>query len=275
MPPDNDNGRPPRGSGGELRNAMQIPHNPFKRALHDGRQQIGFWCAIPSNYVSEILAGAGFDWIVLDTEHSPNELPNVHAQLQSMVGGTAQPVVRVPWNDSVTLKRFLDIGTQSFLIPMVQTAEEAKAAVAATRYPPHGIRGYAVAARATRFGRIPDYFERYADEMCVLVQVETIEALERVEEIAAVPGVDGVFIGPGDLSASMGFLHQPAHPKVVEVIEKGLGRIAAAGNRGGVLVSDPALAQRYMAAGSVFTAVGVDAALFARTVDGVVKRYKG
>ncbi|MEP9354939.1 aldolase/citrate lyase family protein [Xanthobacter sp. KR7-65] len=255
---------------------MQLSENPFKRALHSGRQQIGLWCAIPSNYVSEILAGAGFDWLVLDTEHSPNELPNVFNQLQSMVGYATQPVVRVPWNDATTLKRFLDIGTQSFLIPMVQDAEEARAAVAATRYPPDGIRGYAVASRATRFGRIGDYFSRYQDEMCVLVQVETVEALEKVEEICAVPGVDGVFIGPGDLSASMGLLHQPTHPKVVEAIEGGLKRIAAAGNRGGVLVvGDEALARRYMAAGSLFTAVGVDAGLFARTVDALAKQYKG
>lgn len=254
---------------------MQLPENPFKRALHAGTQQIGLWCAVPSNYVSEILAGAGFDWLVLDTEHAPNELPNVFNQLQSMVGYATQPVVRVPWNDAVTLKRFLDIGTQSFLIPMVQDAEEARAAVAATRYPPDGIRGYAVASRATRFGRIGDYFTRYADEMCVLVQVETMEALEKVEEIAAVPGVDGIFIGPGDLSASMGLLHQPTHPKVVEAIEDGLKRITAAGNRGGVLVvGDEALARRYMAAGSVFTAVGVDAALFARSADALAKQYK-
>lgn len=254
---------------------MQLPENPFKRAIHAGTQQIGLWCAVPSNYVSEILAGAGFDWLVLDTEHAPNELPNVFNQLQSMVGYATQPVVRVPWNDAVTLKRFLDIGTQSFLIPMVQDAEEARAAVAATRYPPDGIRGYAVASRATRFGRIGDYFTRYADEMCVLVQVETMEALERVEEIAAVPGVDGIFIGPGDLSASMGLLHQPTHPKVVEAIEDGLKRITAAGNRGGVLVvGDEALARRYMAAGSVFTAVGVDAALFARSADALAKQYK-
>ncbi|MFG1237059.1 aldolase/citrate lyase family protein [Xanthobacter autotrophicus DSM 597] len=254
---------------------MHLPENPFKRALHAGTQQIGLWCAVPSNYVSEILAGAGFDWLVLDTEHAPNELPNVFNQLQSMVGYATQPVVRVPWNDAVTLKRFLDIGTQSFLIPMVQDAEEARAAVAATRYPPDGIRGYAVASRATRFGRIGDYFTRYADEMCVLVQVETMEALEKVEEIAAVPGVDGIFIGPGDLSASMGLLHQPTHPKVVEAIEDGLKRITAAGNRGGVLVvGDEALARRYMAAGSVFTAVGVDAALFARSADALAKQYK-
>lgn len=254
---------------------MHLPENPFKRALHAGTQQIGLWCAVPSNYISEILAGAGFDWLVLDTEHAPNELPNVFNQLQSMVGYATQPVVRVPWNDAVTLKRFLDIGTQSFLIPMVQDAEEARAAVAATRYPPDGIRGYAVASRATRFGRIGDYFTRYADEMCVLVQVETMEALEKVEEIAAVPGVDGIFIGPGDLSASMGLLHQPTHPKVVEAIEDGLRRITAAGNRGGVLVvGDEALARRYMAAGSVFTAVGVDAALFARTADALARQYK-
>ncbi|UJX43315.1 aldolase/citrate lyase family protein [Xanthobacter sp. YC-JY1] len=255
---------------------MQLPENPFKRAIHAGTQQIGLWCAVPSNYVSEILAGAGFDWLVLDTEHAPNELPNVFNQLQSMVGYGTQPVVRVPWNDAVTLKRFLDIGTQSFLIPMVQDAEEARAAVAATRYPPDGIRGYAVASRATRFGRVSDYFTRYADEMCVLVQVETMEALEKVEEIAAVPGVDGIFIGPGDLSASMGLLHQPTHPRVVEAIEDGLRRITAAGNRGGVLVvGDEALARRYMAAGSVFTAVGVDAALFARSSEALAKQYKG
>lgn len=254
---------------------MQLHRNAFKHAIHEGRQQIGFWCAIPSGYTTEIVASSGFDWLVLDMEHAPSEPLTVHAQLQAVTGGTAEPIVRVAWNDAVLMKRVLDIGAQSLLVPMVQNAQEASTAVAATRYPPHGVRGYAVASRSTQFGRIADYFERYADELCVIVQVETVEALARVEEIAAVPGVDGIFIGPGDLSASMGHLHQPTHPKVQDAVEDGIRRIVAAGNRAGVLAPDPAVARRYMAAGAVFTAVGLDAAVLARGADAIAREFKG
>ncbi|MDQ0506325.1 aldolase/citrate lyase family protein [Xanthobacter agilis] len=253
---------------------MRRPENPFKRALHAGRQQIGLWCSIPSALTAEAVAASGFDWLLIDGEHAPSDVPDMMAQLQAMARGTAHPVVRVPWNDPVIIKRVLDVGADTILVPMVQSAEEARAAVAATRYPPHGIRGFASNVRATAFGRMSDYFTRHEEEMCVLVQVETVEALEKVEEIAAVDGVDGVFIGPGDLSASMGLLNQTRHPDVVAAVEDGMRRILAAGNRPGILANDPVLARRYMAAGAVFTAVGIDVMLLVRAADDLARQFR-
>ena len=156
---------------------MDLPTNSFKRAIKAGRQQIGLWSSLSSHVTVEIIAGSGYDWQLLDTEHSPNEIPMVHSQLQASTGGTAHPVVRPPWNDTVMIKRFLDIGTQTLLIPYVQTEEEAQNAVAATRYPPKGVRGFAGSSRAMRFGRVKEYFKRYEEELCVLVQVETRQSL--------------------------------------------------------------------------------------------------
>ncbi len=253
---------------------MDLPINSFKHAIHAGRQQIGLWCSVPSNFTAEILAGSGFDWLLLDTEHSPSELPIIYSQLQAVMEGAAQPIVRIPWNDSVVTKRYLDAGVQTFLVPMVQNAEEARAAVAATRYPPNGIRGFAAASRASRFGRIKDYYARCEEQICVLVQVETQVALDNLEEICAVEGIDGVFIGPGDLSSSVGYLGKQGDPYIVDMIEKTIRRITAAGNRAGILTSDEALAKRYMAAGTVFTAVGSDSGLLARSSEALARRFK-
>ena len=253
---------------------MDLPVNTFKAALHARRQQIGLWCSIPSAFTAELLAGSGFDWLLLDTEHTPNDLPNVYTQLQAVKGGTAHPIVRVPWNDPVVIKRYLDAGVQTFLIPMVQNAAEARAVVAATRYPPRGVRGFAGGSRASGFGRIADYYARCEDELCVLVQVETVEALSHLEEICAVEGVDGIFIGPGDLSASMGFLGRQGDAAVVEEIEAAFGRILAAGNRPGILTSDPALVRRYIDAGSIFTAVGSDSGLLVSQSRSLAQAYR-
>src|SRR5687767_3917200 len=171
-----------------------LPPNTFKQAIRDGRRQIGLWSSLCSNLVAEVIAGAGFDWILVDTEHAPNELPMVFSQLQALASGTAAPVVRPAWNDMVLMKRLLDIGVQNLLVPYVQTAEEARAAVAATRYPPQGVRGVAVNHRGNRFGRVKDYYKRAGDEVCVLVQIETRVALQNIEAIAAVEGIDGLFI---------------------------------------------------------------------------------
>src|ERR1044071_1113519 len=170
----------------------QLAPNIFKRALREGRPQFGLWCSLCSNIVAEVIAGAGFDWILIDTEHAPNELPMVLSQLQALVGGTAAPVVRPAWNDMVLVKRLLDIGVQNFLVPYVQSAEEARAAVAATRYPPQGIRGVAVTHRANQYGRVKDYFKSANDDICVVVQIETRLALKNLEAIAAIEGVDGL-----------------------------------------------------------------------------------
>ena len=255
---------------------MELPVNHFKRGLKAGRPQLGFWSSLASPAAAEILAGAGFDWILIDFEHGPNDVPLVLSQLHAVAaaGGTTQPIVRPPWNDTVVMKRLLDIGVQTFLVPYVQTPEEARQAVAATRYPPRGARGFAMATRASRFGRIRGYHARSEEELCVLVQVETQRALSHVEAIAAVEGVDGVFIGPGDLSADLGYLAQAGHPAVQAVIEDAIGRIRAAGSAAGILTPDETLARRYLALGCLFTAVGSDVGLLARGPEQLAARFR-
>src|SRR5436190_3379452 len=215
--------------------AMQLPTNQFKQAIQEGHPQIGLWCSLCSNVVAEVIGGAGFDWILIDTEHAPNELPMVYSQLQALVGSTSAPVVRPAWNDMVLMKRLLDVGVQNFLVPYVQTPEEARAAVAATRYPPQGIRGVAVTHRANQYGRVKDYFQRANEEICVLVQIETRLALENLEAIAAVEGVDGLFIGPSDLAAALGHLGDNGHPEVRAAIEDAFTRIRRANKVSGIL----------------------------------------
>jgi 4-hydroxy-2-oxoheptanedioate aldolase len=255
--------------------APSVPVNHFKRALQAGRRQIGLWNSLASAVTVEVIAGARFDWVLVDMEHSPNDLPLVHAQLQAMMGYPATaPVVRPPWNDMVTLKRLLDLGVQNFLIPYVQNAEEAAAAVSYTRYPPQGVRGFASASRATRFGRIPDYWQQAQQEICVLVQVETVEAVGEIEAIAAVEGVDGIFVGPGDLSASMGHLGNPMHPEVLAAIDDAMRRINAAGKPSGFLTGDEKLARHCLDLGCQFVAVGADIALLARAADGLRARFE-
>ena len=254
---------------------MDLPINHFKRAIKSGQQQIGFWCSLASHISAEMLSGSGFDWLLLDTEHSPNEIPMVYSQLQAVAsGGPAHPAVRIPWNDTVVIKRFLDAGVQTFLVPYVQNEEEARKAVAATRYPPRGVRGFAGTTRASRFGRIKDYHTRCEEEICVLVQVETRVALGNLEAIAKVEGVDGVFIGPGDLSADLGYLGSLTHPDVTAVIDDTIARIKAAGSIPGILINDEALARRYIDAGCLYTAVGGDVALLARGAEALARRFK-
>ena len=254
---------------------MELPRNAFKHALAAGRQQIGLWCSLSHHYALEAVAGAGFDWLLIDTEHSPNDLESLVPQLQAAAAYDTSAVVRVPWNDMVNIKRVLDIGAQTLLLPYVQNVAEARAAVAATRYPPAGIRGVAGTTRATRFGRVKDYARRASEEICVLVQVETREALAEIEGIAALDGVDGIFIGPADLHASMGHTGETANPAVVPQIEEALRRIRRAGKAPGILTADEALARRYIEAGSLFTAVGVDATILARETDKLAARFKG
>jgi 4-hydroxy-2-oxoheptanedioate aldolase len=254
---------------------MDMPLNPFKRALKAGQLQIGLWCCLASNISTEALAGAGFDWLLLDSEHSPNELTTVLGQLQAIAGGTAHPIVRPPWNDPVMIKRYLDLGVQTFLIPYVQTEDDARRAVAATRYPPRGVRGFAAATRASRFGRVKDYHTRCEEEMCVLVQVETRLALGNVEAIAHVEGVDGVFIGPGDLSADLGHVGNAGHPEVRAIIEDTIRRIKAAGNVPGILTGDEEQSRRYIELGCRFTAVGADIGILARGAEQLARRFKG
>jgi 4-hydroxy-2-oxoheptanedioate aldolase len=253
---------------------MDLPVNHFKRALKAGTSQIGLWCSLSSHYSIEMVAGAGFDWLLLDTEHSPNDLESVLTQLQAAAAYPPASVVRVPWNDMVAIKRVLDIGAQSLLIPYVQNPDEARAAVAATRYPPAGVRGVAGTTRATRFGRIKDYAKRAHEELCVLVQVETQEALKHIEAIATIDGVDGIFIGPGDLHASMGYAGEVANPAVLPLIEDALRRIRRTGKAPGILVGDEQLAKRCIEAGSLFTAVGVDVAILVCGAQQLASRFE-
>ena len=252
---------------------MELPRNAFKHALAAGNPQFGLWSSLCSNYTVEVIAGAGYDWILLDMEHSPNDLESLLAQLQAAAPYPASPVVRVPWNDMVTIKRVLDVGAQSLLIPYVSTVAEAKNAVAATRYPPAGVRGVAGTTRATRFGRVQGYAKKAHEEICVLVQVETREGLDNIEAICAVDGVDGVFIGPADLHASLGHTGETANPAVVPVMEEAMRRIRKAGRAPGYLSPVEADAKRMLAAGALFVAVGADIGILARGAEALAARF--
>lgn len=254
---------------------MDVPANHFKRAIKAGRSQIGLWCSLASNISVEIVAGSGFDWLLLDTEHSPNELNMVYSQLQAVMENKVQPIVRPPWNDQVMIKRFLDAGVQTLLVPMVQTVEEAEQAVASTRYPPRGVRGFASASRSSRFGRVKDYHTRCEEEICVLVQIETRQGLDNLEAIAGVEGVDGVFIGPGDLSAGLGYLGDQGNPAFRPVLEDAMRRIKATGKAPGILTGDEALARRCIELGCLFTAVGADSGILARGSEALAAKFKG
>jgi 4-hydroxy-2-oxoheptanedioate aldolase len=253
---------------------MDFPTNKFKANLKAGRPQIGLWSSLSSAAATEILFDSGFDWVLIDTEHAPNEMPMVADQLRAASMGTASPVVRPAWNDVVILKRLLDIGVQTLLVPFIQSAEEAARAVAATRYPPGGIRGVASVHRANRYGRTPDYFKRADDEMCVLVQLETRTAVDALEEIAAVEGVDGVFIGPSDLAASLGYLGNNAHPEVRATIEQACLRAQAIGKPIGILAPIETDARAYLDMGFAFVAVGSDVVVLRKGCDALVKLFK-
>jgi 4-hydroxy-2-oxoheptanedioate aldolase len=253
---------------------MNLPENPFKRALRAGRPQIGLWSSLSSNYTVEVIAGAGFDWILLDTEHSPSDLENVLTQLQAAAPYPSHPVVRVPWNDMVTMKRVLDIGAQSLLVPYVSSAAEARSAVSYTRYPPAGVRGVAGTTRATRFGRVQEYARRAHEEICVLVQVETQQALDNIDAISAIDGVDGIFIGPADLHASLGYAGEIANPKVKPLIDDAVRRIRKSGKAPGILTPNEADARHWLECGALFVAVGSDVGLLARGAEALAGKFK-
>ncbi|VVE21487.1 HpcH/HpaI aldolase family protein [Pandoraea anhela] len=232
--------------------------NRFKAALQAGRQQIGIWSMLADSNVVEVLTQSDFDWILIDTEHSPNELPMVQAQLRTAAQKGVPALVRVSSNDAVVLKRTLDIGAQTVLVPMIEDAAAAARAVAAVRYPPHGMRGVSLATRANRYGTDIDYLARANDEVCLLLQIETATALRNLDAIAAVPGVDGLFIGPSDLAASMGYLGNFAHGAVQAAIQHAQDRCHAVGMPVGTLMTDQALAARYLQLGFDYVAVATD-----------------
>ncbi len=254
---------------------MDINRNVFKQALLRREPQIGLWSTLCSNVAAEVIAHSGFDWILLDTEHSPNELPDLLAQLQALGRSTTSPVVRAAWNDTVLIKRILDIGVQSVLLPYVQSAEEARRAVAAVRYPPRGVRGVSAGSRASNYGRIKDYLHKADAEICLLVQVETRAALGQLESIAAVDGIDGVFIGPADLSASLGHLGDLQHAETQHALQDAGRRLQQQGKAAGILSVVEADARRYIEWGYNFVAVGIDTALLASSADALAKSFKG
>ncbi|MGU7768750.1 4-hydroxy-2-oxoheptanedioate aldolase [Burkholderia sp. MR1-5-21] len=254
---------------------MHAP-NRFKAALAAGQPRIGFWLAMSDAYLAEVSATAGFDWLLIDSEHAPNDLRTILAQLQAVAPYRAEPIVRPVTGDPALIKRLLDIGARTLLVPMVDTAEQARALVSAVRYPPHGIRGVGSAVgRASRWSARTDYLDVADDEACLLVQVETVTALGDLDAICAVDGVDGVFIGPADLAASMGHRGNPAHPDVRAAIDRAIRTIVASGKAAGTLTSDPALARHYLELGCTFVAVGVDILMFANGARTLARAFLG
>jgi len=254
---------------------MLNPVNTFKQALKEGRTQIGLWSGMTDPYAFEAVAGTGFDWLLIDGEHAPNDLRTVLGLLQAVAPYATQPIVRPMIGDVARIKQLLEIGVQTLLIPMVDTAEQAATMVAAMRYPPRGIRGVGSAmARSSRWSAVSDYLQHADEQMCLLVQVETTKGVSNLAAIAATEGVDGVFFGPADLSASMGFLGQLAHPQVHQTILDGIKTVRAAGKAPGVLTTNPKLAREYLDAGALFVAVGIDTALLMRACRDLAAAFK-
>ena len=255
---------------------MQLPPNRFRQRLADGGPLFGLWLGLPDPSCAEICAGSGFDWLLIDGEHAPFDVNAVMRHLQAIARFDVPVLVRPVDGNPALLKQLLDVGVQSLLVPMVESAEQAARIARAVRYPPGGTRGLGTSlSRAAQWNRIPDYLHAANAEICLVVQVETVAALAALPDIVAVDGVDGVFVGPSDLSASMGYIGSPAHPEVVLAVERALGVIRAGGRAAGVLAVDQALAERYIAAGAQFIGVGVDTTLLANAAAGLAARWRG
>ena len=254
---------------------LSLPPTFASRLRASSRGLIGMWVSSGSPLVAEICAGSGLDWLLVDGEHSPLSLESIQLQLQAVAAYPITPVVRVPANDPVLIKQYLDLGAQNLLVPMVNSAEEAAAAVAATRYPPEGVRGVGSAlARAARWNRVDSYLARSnAEHVSLISQIETSAAVESAEEIAAVEGVDAVFIGPSDLAASMGLIGQQSHPEVLAAVRRAIGGARRAGAPVGINAFDPALADSYLHEGIDFILVGADVALLARGSENLAATY--
>lgn len=254
---------------------MSTLTNPLKHALAEGRLQIGLFSQLGNPVTVEMIAGSGFDWIGIDTEHGPTDLVELYQQLQACAAaaGRTAPAVRLPSSDRILIKQYLDIGVQNIIIPQVDTAEQARAIVWETRYAPRGGRGYCGAPRASNFGRVKDYPFKSADEICVIVQPESLKAIENIEAVAAVDGVDCFFFGPGDLSADMGYLHQATHPEVVKVLEAAAKRVRAAGKAAGIICPNEELCRHYIDVGFNFVAVGSDQGILVRGSDDLAAKF--
>ncbi len=253
---------------------MKLANNSFVHALKNGESQLGLWISLRSNLAAEVVSTAGFDWALVDMEHTPNDLTSVMSQLQVFDASGTLAIARPEWNDPVLVKRLLDIGAKGLLFPMIQSVEEAQAAVAATRYPPRGIRGVSGTTRANAFGRVTDYFQRVEEETAVLLQLETRQAIEQANEIAAVDGVTGIFFGPADIAADIGELGNPMSPKVWDVIKPAAKKLIDAGVPVGTLVMDPEFAKELLSEGFSFVACGSDLVLLARGADALIAKMR-
>lgn len=253
---------------------MKMPTNAFLAAIREGRQQIGLWVSMANNYSAEVVASAGYDWLLVDMEHAPSDMATVLGQLQAIAPYGSAAIVRPPWNDTVMVKRLLDVGATGLLFPMVQSVEEAEAAVAACRYPPHGVRGVAGSIRANNFGRITDYYAKADDQTAVIVQVETQAAVAQSVEIGQVDGVDGVFFGPADIAADMGLLGRHMSDDVWNLILPAARKLMDAGIPVGTLVTDPVFAQKLFAEGFSFVACGTDTNLLAKGADALLAQMR-
>ena len=254
---------------------MKLEQNPFTQSLAKGEKQVGLWVSLSSPFSAELIAHAGYDWALVDMEHAPNDYFSVLGQLQAFAASKTTAIVRPEWNDPVVVKRLLDLGAQGLLFPMIQNVEEAKKAVASTRYPPHGNRGVSAATRATKFGRVTDYIDRVDDEMAVLLQLETVAALDKAEEIGAVEGVSGIFFGPADIAADMGKVGKTMDADVWDEIRQIAKKLIAMGIPVGTLVLDSDLAAELINDGFTFVACGSDISLLAKSSDALLANVKG
>jgi len=247
--------------------------NSFRADLRAGKRLIGCWCSLANPITTEVLGVAGFDWILLDGEHSPNDVITFIPQLMALKDSVSAPVVRPSWNNPVELKRLLDGGFYNFLIPFIESADEARRAVAATRYPPQGFRGVSVAQRSNRYGTVAGYFEGVNEQICVMVQIESGKGVAAAAEIAAVDGVDGLFVGPSDLAAGLGHLGNANHPEVQDAMARIFAAAKAAGKPVGILAGVEADARRYLAQGATFVAVGSDLGVFRSATQALRDKY--
>lgn len=254
---------------------MKTPRNMFKQALNKGQQQYGFWLGLCNALSAELCGQLGYDWLLIDAEHAPNDLSSIHAQLMAIDNTPSQAVIRIVEGNTALIKQMLDLGAQTLLVPMVETAKQASQLVEAMYYPPKGVRGVGTAlARAARWNQVDQYLKEADAEMCLLIQVESVAALENLDEMLKVDGIDGVFVGPADLAASMGYLGNPAHPDVVCAVEEAIVKIRAAGKAAGILATNSTLAKRYEEKGVQFVALGVDTLALASTARDILSSHK-
>jgi len=254
---------------------MPAPKNKFKAALKEGNTQIGCWLGLADSYCAEIAASAGFDWLLIDGEHAPNDVRSIIPQLQVIQNSASNAAVRLPIGETWMIKQYLDAGAQTLLVPMVESAAQAEELVRACHYPPNGVRGVGASlARASNFGGIPDYLTTADDQICLLVQVESQAGLDALDEILAVEGIDGIFIGPADLAADMGYLGKPKEPKVIEAIESAIKKIATSDKAAGILTLDETFANRCLQLGASFVAVGIDVTAYAGAMRALAVKFK-